>query len=282
VDGNPIIIDTDMGQAVKFDGNGDMLTVDAAPVGSATEFTIEVIFKPDGNALNITNQPRFLCFWDPADASAGPRMTIEIRVTASNQWYFDGFLKTDASNLTLIDATKTHPTDNWMHAAVVYQNKNFNTYVNGIQELTGALNYTAKALNTTGKVSLGARFNKTNWYSGIIKTVKITQGALTPAEFITNTIPTSAKNKVEFGDAISIYPNPANKTICFDIPDKTNYGNTFITLFNSSGATVAQSKFKNCNNHIVQMNIENLNNGVYFARINAGGHVFNRMISVLH
>ena len=55
--GDPEIVKTDMGRAIKFDGIDDRLLVDNNPLGDTKEFTIEVIFKADP-AYDISNQPR--------------------------------------------------------------------------------------------------------------------------------------------------------------------------------------------------------------------------------
>jgi len=43
--GDPEVVNTEIGRAVEFDGNGDMLLVDFNPIGDARAFTVEVIFK---------------------------------------------------------------------------------------------------------------------------------------------------------------------------------------------------------------------------------------------
>ena len=45
--GDPKIVKTKRGRAIKFDGIDDRLLVDNNPLGDAKEFTIEVIFKAD-------------------------------------------------------------------------------------------------------------------------------------------------------------------------------------------------------------------------------------------
>ena len=55
--GDPEIVKTDMGRAIKFDGIDDRVLVDNNPLGDTKEFTIEVIFKADP-AYDISNQPR--------------------------------------------------------------------------------------------------------------------------------------------------------------------------------------------------------------------------------
>ncbi len=209
LNGEPALVKSEKGDAVFFDGINDALFIDKNPFGDTKEFTFEVLFKPEGGQPNIGNEPRFVCFWDPEDAG-GPRMTIEIRVTPDNQWYFDGFLKTDKEDLTLIDATKTHPTGDWMHAAVTYKDNTFTTYVNGQQELTGTIGYTSKVFNTHGKTSVGARYNLTRYYNGLIKAIKVTHAALPPADFfsIPDTLVTGEEAWISGTNAPEIYPVP--------------------------------------------------------------------------
>lgn len=182
--GNPEVVTTDLGDAIEFDGIGDRILVDANPIGEAKEFTVEVIFKPYGTALNRNNEPRFIHIQDPND-SQSKRVMMEIRVNASNQMYLDGFMLTDNDNLALIDETKTHATNEWIHAAITFNENTFTTYINGIPELSGTVLYNSKILNSTGQTSIGARMNERNWFNGIIKCLKITQTNLTPEEFIT-------------------------------------------------------------------------------------------------
>lgn len=185
--GDPEIVKTDRGKAIKFDGIDDRLLVDNNPLGDAKEFTIEVIFKPDP-AYDISNQPRFIHFQDPADTLSGwpmaRRIMIELRLTPKNEWYLDGYLMTDAGERTLVNKTLTHPVGEWSHAAVTFKDNTFKTYVNGIQETSGTITFNEKLLNKLGKVSIGGRMNRLNYYSGLIKTLKITRKSLEPGQFI--------------------------------------------------------------------------------------------------
>jgi len=110
---------------------------------------------------------------------------IELRITADNQWYLDGYINTDNDDLTLINASLIHPTGEWMHAAVTYKDNLFKTYVNGVEELNGTVTYSSNIVAATAMTSLGARMNQKNWYHGLIKTFKVTRKALSPAEFLT-------------------------------------------------------------------------------------------------
>jgi hypothetical protein len=180
--GNPEIVETELGKAVKFDGDGDLLLVDNNPLGNTTEFTVEVIFKPEACYPENT-APRFIHFQDPNDPRE-KRLMIELRINEQNQCYLDGYLKTDTGSLVLIDETLVHPTNKWLHAAVTYQNNCLTTYINGQKQLSGEVGYKAAFINPEGKVAIGGRMNKVSWYNGLVKTVKVTDKALDPAGFM--------------------------------------------------------------------------------------------------
>lgn len=182
VSGNPQIVNTEYGKAMKFNGIDDKLLVDNNPIGDAKEYTVEVVFKPDP-AYDISNAPRFIHFQDPDDTLA-KRVLIELRVTQEKEWYLDGYMLTDAGEKTLVNKTLTHPTGVWIHAALTYKDNTFKTFVNGIQELSGTVTYTEKLINKIGKTSIGGRMDNRNYYCGLIKTLKITRRALEPRDFI--------------------------------------------------------------------------------------------------
>jgi len=182
VSGNPQIVNTEYGKAMKFNGIDDKLLVDNNPIGDAKEYTVEVVFKPDP-AYDISNAPRFIHFQDPDDTLA-KRVLIELRVTQEKEWYLDGYMLTDAGEKTLVNKTLTHPTGVWIHAALTYKDNTLKTFVNGIQELSGTVTYTEKLINKTGKTSIGGRMDNRNYYCGLIKTLKITRKALDPKDFI--------------------------------------------------------------------------------------------------
>ena len=180
--GNPVVVKTEIGKAIKFDGVDDRILVDNNPVGSAKEFTIEVIFKADA-AYKISSQPRFVHFQDPADPQE-KRVMVELRLTPENQWYLDGYMETDAGNKTLVNRTLTHPLGNWDHVALTFKDNTFTTYVNGVSEVTGQVPWDEKLINEKGKVSIGGRMNEVFYYKGLIKTIRVTHKALAPGKFL--------------------------------------------------------------------------------------------------
>ena len=62
---------------------------------------------------------------------------------------------------------------------------------------------------------------------------------------------------------VEIYPNPANKLINFKIPDQNEKYN--LTVFDTKGSIVKQLELSSTN---LNINIENLNAGFYFLKIN--------------
>jgi len=100
VNGDPEVVETDMGPALKFDGDGDMILVDHNPIGEAKEFTVEVVFKPTASYPENT-APRFIHIQDPEDKD-NKRLMIELRINEDNQCYLDGFLRTDSMSLALM------------------------------------------------------------------------------------------------------------------------------------------------------------------------------------
>lgn len=183
VNGNPEVVSTDLGDAVEFDGDGDQLIVDANPIGTEKEFTIEMIFKPTGTYY----EPRIIHIGELS--GSGDRVMMEIRVDLlDEEWSLDGYLDTDLSELALLDEELGHPMNEWMHAAVTYADNTFKTYVNGVEELSGEVLFDNQVISEASKTSIGARMNYQHFFEGIIRKLKISYKALPPDEFITDEI----------------------------------------------------------------------------------------------
>lgn len=179
VSGNPEVVESAQGTAVSFDGDGDRLLVDANSLGGAQEFTIEIIFNP-ADAYPDNVEPRF--FHIEAVDNPNRRITIELRLNDKKQWYLDAYIKSETSQFTLIDATKVHPVGQWAHAAVTYKNREFVSYVNGVRELTGQVNYLP--ITAHAQTSIGARMNQVHWFNGVVAKVRISPRVLAPTEFL--------------------------------------------------------------------------------------------------
>lgn len=177
--GQPTIIASPYGKAVSFDGDGDRLLVSANPLGDATEFTIEIIFKAN-DVFPKNPEPRIFHIESPDNPAR--RITIELRLNDKKQWYFDAFIKTEKMQFTLIDPTKVHPVGEWVHAAMTYKDGEFSSYVNGKKELTGRVDYLI--IPASAKASVGARMNQIHWFNGDILQVRVTKTLLQPNQFL--------------------------------------------------------------------------------------------------
>lgn len=179
VEGDPMLVPTEYGPAIHFDGEGDRLVVDDNPLDQATQFTIELWFKPD-NAWPENWEPRF--FHIEAPDNQNRRVTVELRLNDQSQWYLDGFIKSESDALTLIDDSRVHPVGEWQHAALTYDGSTLRTYVNGILELEGRVHY--DPISDNGKTSIGARMNRVHWFKGTILAARVTQTVLSPEDFL--------------------------------------------------------------------------------------------------
>ena len=177
--GNPQLVDSVYGKAVMFDGDGDRLLVDNNPLDGASEFTVEIIFKPtDAYPENL--EPRF--FHIEALENPNRRITIELRLNDQHQWYLDTYIKSELSQYTLIDSSLVHPMEQWTHAAITYKDRQFTAFVNGKKELSAEVDYLPIA--KTGKTSIGARMNEVHWFNGAILAARITHQVLSPEQFM--------------------------------------------------------------------------------------------------
>jgi len=176
--GDPVVVETSGGKAVHFDGVDDGLLVIANPLQGAEAFTVEVVFKPD-SAYPDNQAQRFVHIQNPG--SEDRRILIELRLTKDHQWYLDTFIKSELSNKTLAKETALHPVGEWCHAALVYENRTMKHYVNGVEELSGEVDYLPIS---GGYTSLGTRMDKRSWFKGAIRTLKVTHKALSPDEFL--------------------------------------------------------------------------------------------------
>lgn len=172
--GNPEIIVTRKGRALRFDGIDDAIILDANPIAGMDRFTIEIIFRPDEGG---NEEQRFFHVQEADDH----RVLIEIRLADGNKWYLDTFMKNGDSEQTLYAKDFTHTIGDWYHAALVYDGGLMRHYVNGVMELEGEIKYNPMA---NGQTSIGCRLNRIYWYKGAIMKVRISGEALSSDQFL--------------------------------------------------------------------------------------------------
>jgi lysophospholipase L1-like esterase len=172
--GTPQVIETANGKAMLFDGVDNGLVVNTNPVAAATAFTIEAVFRPD---VGGTPEQRWLHIQEGANDN---RVLLEIRL-AGDQWFLDTFIKSGENKLTLYSEKFKHKVGEWYHIALVFDGTTMRDFVDGKEELSGAL--VIQPLGV-GNTSIGVRMNRVFWFKGAVRKTRFTPRALSPREFM--------------------------------------------------------------------------------------------------
>jgi len=287
--GSPTVISTPDGDALEFNplittdpasGTGDRIQVQGNPIFGATEFTIELIFKPDTSATGL--QPRVLHISRPDSASNATRtLTLETRFPTTTTWYGDTFIKSvNGSGAT--DPSKTHLVGQWVNMAMTYKDGVMKGYVNGVLQTTTNGTYTG--LSSAAEVSLGGRMQGKYYLKGAIRKVMFTPQALDSIDFTYTGITSTAVKNVKYGYGISQnYPNPliTSSIITLSLP-KTEV--VQLDLYDTVGVKV-QSLLNgkvDGGKKDITFNATNLASGIYFytIRTESGFQETHKMIVV--
>jgi hypothetical protein len=175
--GNPRVIKTPKGKAVEFDGVDDGLLVGVNPLAGASAFTVEAVIRPDAGGLP---EQRWMHI---QGATADSRVMLETRLLGG-EWFLDTFIKNGPrpeDGRTLFDEPFKHAVGAWYHVALVYDGASIRNYVDGREELSGAL---AVGPLGAGQTSVGVRQNRVYWFKGAISRARFTPRALAPREFM--------------------------------------------------------------------------------------------------
>jgi len=172
--GNPAITGSPYGDAVLFNGVDDGIFLDYTPLVHLSEFTIEVIMRPDKDGLT---EQRFIHMGE----MSGERVMLETRLTPEGYWYVDAFVQNGELSLTMIDSTKLHPLGEWYNVALVNRKGTLEVFINGVTEFRENISFTPFK---GGRTSLGVRQNKVYWYKGAIYKIRISPKSLSLDEFL--------------------------------------------------------------------------------------------------
>jgi Concanavalin A-like lectin/glucanases superfamily len=172
--GNPQVIKVAGGKAVVFDGVDDGLLVKTNPVAGAQAFTVEAVFRPDAGGAAEQR------WFHVQEETSDDRILLETRLVGK-EWFLDTFIKSGANSRPLFAENFKHPLGEWYHVALVYDGTTMRHYVDGKEELSGAL--TIEPLSA-GSTSMGVRMNRVFWFKGAIRKARFTGRALTPKEFM--------------------------------------------------------------------------------------------------
>lgn len=174
VEGDPKVIETPLGKAVQFDGDGDALFLEVHPLAGASVFTWEVVFRPDSDGRPEQR------FFHLQEEGSQTRLLFETRV-GEGKWYLDSFAASSTGSRALMDKNLQHPADRWYHVAAVYDGREFRNYVNG--KLQGQA-VVPLAPQGKGRTSVGVRINRVDYFKGAIRSARMTRKALKPEEFL--------------------------------------------------------------------------------------------------
>jgi hypothetical protein len=173
--GSPKPVTAPVGGALEFDGAGDALIVPVHPLAGASEFTVEIIFRPDPGGLQ---EQRFLHLQEDGSES---RILIETRLIPGDRWFLDTFIRSGDDGHTLYAEGHPHPLGRWYHAALVCAGGQMNHYVDGRSEIGRPVSFQPQG---AGKTSIGVRINRICWFRGAIATARFTPRALSVDEFL--------------------------------------------------------------------------------------------------
>lgn len=174
--GSPDIIETPEGKALAFDGYADGIEIGVHPLEGAEAFTLEVVFRPDGDG------PQAQRFFHLQEDGVDNRILVETRMTDDGRWYLDTYIRSGLTDQTLADSTMTHLADQWHSAALIFDGREMRHYVDGEKELAAVLpSFTPPK---AGKTALGVRMNRVYWFKGAIRMTRFTRRALPPEELL--------------------------------------------------------------------------------------------------
>jgi hypothetical protein len=178
--GHPRLVDSPFGKAVEFNGVDDALFVDNHPLAGASEYTWEVIFRPEQGGA----QAQRFFHLSEIDAATGrdtrSRMLFELRIV-DGQWCLDSYANSNGSLLTLMNCGKLYPLDRWYRITAVYDGKMLHSYVGNELQAEGELHLTPQG---PGHASIGTRIDKRDYFKGAVYAARMTPRALKPEEFL--------------------------------------------------------------------------------------------------
>jgi PelA/Pel-15E family pectate lyase len=162
--GAPKVVNTPTGSALEFDGQRDAVVVESNPLEGLAAFRLEVEVSP---ALDGPDEQRFV---HVGENGTDNRAMLETRM-AGSRWSLDTFLRSNASQLTLVDGSRIHDAGTWHTAALVYDGKTMSHFVDGVREAEGQVFFAALG---PGRTSLGARLNQMSWFKGRLRALRVT------------------------------------------------------------------------------------------------------------
>ena len=178
--GEPRVEPSPHGNALCFDGVDDGLAFDQNPIAGMSQFTIQVLFRPDAIGSRQAPSEQRLVHFEQGSASTPEnlRALIETRVVGE-QWFLDTYLRAARGSRALSDPEKKHPVGRWYWVALSYGGGTMRQYIDRQLELEGAIPFEPLC---SGRASLGVRLNRVSWFKGCLRELRVTPSVLPAAE----------------------------------------------------------------------------------------------------
>lgn len=171
--GTPTVGASEHGATVCFDGKDDALLFPVNPLEGLTEFTVEILLKPDPDGAN---EQRFLHVQEDGTEN---RASLELRATPEASFIVSTFVRSGAEQLALANEKALHPASRWYWVAFTYKGGQVSHAVNGVLEADGKV---AVVPLRKGQMSLGARLNREAWFKGCVREIRFSPVALSAGE----------------------------------------------------------------------------------------------------
>ena len=172
--GNPTVVDTPVGKGLAFDGEGDALFVEKHPLAGWGRFTVEIVFRPDGDGAFAQR------FFHMSEGPGDNRVLFETRVMGG-RWFLDVVVSSSRGSALVYKEDLLHPTDKFYAVAAVYDGKQVRSYVDGVLQTSGNVVFDPPR---SGRTSIGVRINNRYFFKGVIQKARFTPEALTPEQLL--------------------------------------------------------------------------------------------------
>jgi hypothetical protein len=282
--GNPTVLNTSAGDAIYFCGSSavpDGLLIESNPLDNATEFTLEVFFRPDTSA---SLKQKYVHIENPDNNYAQQhRVLFEYEKASDTTWYLHAYMAVGSTNCTLASISYSHPYGQWHYVAIIYKGGVVKSYVNGNEELTGSIAFLPI---TGGHISIGRRMNNeaNSWFKGAIRTIRFTSCALRPEELLTPQITACSETKTrpQYFQLSQNYPNPFNPRtqIPYHIA-KESY--VTLSVFDMLGRKISTlvDEVKLKGDYTAYFDASRVGSGVYYYRLTGSGQTRTRKMLLI-
>lgn len=263
VKGNPIVIQSDLGEVVEFNGSGDGLIVLENPLSHANSFTIEITFKPYSGG---GEEQRLLHILDVFEENY---VLIELHNNDNEDWSLNTYIESYGLDYTLSGDSLIHPPNEWTHVAITYNEGKMEHYINGEKEQEGTVYYLAMSSGGKIGIGMGMGINQAKRFKGAIHSVRISHGVLPTNEFLSVDNPTTTGQVNQEKVIFDVSPNPITSSgrIKYQLEKPSNVSIKLVNIYGEEIMSLWDG-FKNAGVHELPVQRADVIEGMYFVVLN--------------